>query len=118
MFYLMVSLLFCLFFFCFPVMRRRKNFIVIRYSSVLEALLRVLDQRITMSLLEFQLIQIQKQSMELTGSYKRNTIQILQDSRECMHHATNAFMMDEALGCARVKVQFGENDKQIEVKTK
>ncbi|XP_043724762.1 chaperone protein dnaJ C76, chloroplastic-like [Telopea speciosissima] len=35
--------------------------------------------------------------------------------RECVHYASNAFMMDDTLGCARVKVQFGDDDKQIEV---
>ncbi|XP_042502733.1 chaperone protein dnaJ C76, chloroplastic-like isoform X2 [Macadamia integrifolia] len=35
--------------------------------------------------------------------------------RECVHHAGNTFMMDDALGCARVRVQFGDEDKQIEV---
>ncbi|XP_058091873.1 chaperone protein dnaJ C76, chloroplastic-like [Magnolia sinica] len=35
--------------------------------------------------------------------------------RECVHHAGNTFMMDEALGCARVEVQFGDDEKKIEV---
>ncbi|KAJ4961546.1 hypothetical protein NE237_021456 [Protea cynaroides] len=35
--------------------------------------------------------------------------------KECVHHAGNTFMMDDTLGCARVKVQFGDEDKQIEV---
>ncbi|KAK9119772.1 hypothetical protein Scep_017865 [Stephania cephalantha] len=35
--------------------------------------------------------------------------------RECVHHASNTFTLDEALGCARVKVQYGDDDKQIEV---
>ncbi|XP_019052582.1 PREDICTED: uncharacterized protein LOC104593132, partial [Nelumbo nucifera] len=35
--------------------------------------------------------------------------------QECVHHASNTFMMDEALGCARVKVQFGDDDRSIEV---
>ncbi|KAF2302383.1 hypothetical protein GH714_035891 [Hevea brasiliensis] len=35
--------------------------------------------------------------------------------RECVHHASNTFVMDEALGCARVKVQFGDNDQNIQV---
>ncbi|CAK9176147.1 unnamed protein product [Ilex paraguariensis] len=35
--------------------------------------------------------------------------------RECVHHANNTFMMDEILGCARVKVQYGDDDRQIEV---
>ncbi|KAK3033046.1 hypothetical protein RJ639_035672 [Escallonia herrerae] len=35
--------------------------------------------------------------------------------RECVHHAGNTFMMDETLGSARVKVQYGDDDKKIEV---
>ncbi|KAF5479639.1 hypothetical protein F2P56_000446 [Juglans regia] len=35
--------------------------------------------------------------------------------RECTHHASNTFEMDEALGCARVKVQYGDDDQNIEV---
>ncbi|KAF3444623.1 hypothetical protein FNV43_RR14315 [Rhamnella rubrinervis] len=35
--------------------------------------------------------------------------------RECVHHASNTFMMDEALGCARVKVQFGDDEQKLEV---
>ena len=35
--------------------------------------------------------------------------------RECVHHAGNTFVMDDALGCARVKVQYGDDDKKIEV---
>jgi len=35
--------------------------------------------------------------------------------RECVHNASNTFMMDEALGCARVKVQYGDDDRKIEV---
>ncbi|XP_019418599.1 PREDICTED: uncharacterized protein LOC109329390 [Lupinus angustifolius] len=34
--------------------------------------------------------------------------------RECVHHASNTFTMDEAHGCARVKVQYGDNDQNIE----
>ncbi|RVW40313.1 Chaperone protein dnaJ C76, chloroplastic [Vitis vinifera] len=34
---------------------------------------------------------------------------------ECVHHAGNTFVMDDALGCARVKVQYGDDDKKIEV---
>ncbi|KAM7512479.1 hypothetical protein LguiB_011354 [Lonicera macranthoides] len=34
--------------------------------------------------------------------------------RECVHHANNTFMMDETLGCARVKVQYGDDDRKIE----
>lgn len=33
--------------------------------------------------------------------------------RECVFHASKTFIMDEALGCARVKVQFGDDDSQI-----
>lgn len=35
--------------------------------------------------------------------------------RECLHHASHTFIMDEAVGCARVKVQYGDIDKNIEV---
>ncbi|KAB2011626.1 hypothetical protein ES319_D09G032500v1 [Gossypium barbadense] len=35
--------------------------------------------------------------------------------RECVHHASNTFEMDEALGCARVKVQYGDDDRKIDV---
>ncbi|KAE8021508.1 hypothetical protein FH972_007392 [Carpinus fangiana] len=35
--------------------------------------------------------------------------------RECVHHASNTFQMDEALGCARVNVQYGDDDQKIEV---
>lgn len=35
--------------------------------------------------------------------------------RECVHHASNTFIMDEATGCARVKVQYGDSDQNIEV---
>ncbi|XP_062106906.1 chaperone protein dnaJ C76, chloroplastic-like [Humulus lupulus] len=35
--------------------------------------------------------------------------------RDCVHHASKTFMMDESLGCARVKVQFGDDDQKIEV---
>ncbi|XP_050221599.1 chaperone protein dnaJ C76, chloroplastic-like [Mercurialis annua] len=35
--------------------------------------------------------------------------------RECVHNASNTFAMDEANGCARVKVQFGDDDCQIQV---
>ncbi|XP_012081287.1 chaperone protein dnaJ C76, chloroplastic isoform X2 [Jatropha curcas] len=35
--------------------------------------------------------------------------------RECVHHASNTFSMDEAHGCARVKVQFGDDDEKIQV---
>ena len=33
-----------------------------------------------------------------------------------MHHACNTFVMDEALACARVKVQYGDDEQKIEVK--
>lgn len=36
--------------------------------------------------------------------------------RECVHHASNTFVMDEATGCAQVKVQYGDSDQNIEVK--
>ncbi|XP_020088392.1 uncharacterized protein LOC109710296 [Ananas comosus] len=35
--------------------------------------------------------------------------------RECAHNASETFMMDEDLGCARVRVQFGDSEKKIEV---
>ncbi|PON84240.1 DnaJ domain-containing protein [Trema orientale] len=35
--------------------------------------------------------------------------------RDCVHHASNTFTMDEALGCARVKVQYGDDKQKIEV---
>ncbi|XP_025014119.2 chaperone protein dnaJ C76, chloroplastic isoform X1 [Ricinus communis] len=35
--------------------------------------------------------------------------------RECVHNACNTFVMDEANGSARVKVQFGDDDQQIQV---
>lgn len=35
--------------------------------------------------------------------------------RECAHNTSETFMMDEALGCARVRVQFGDSEKKIEV---
>ncbi|MCL7029688.1 hypothetical protein MKW94_003640 [Papaver nudicaule] len=35
--------------------------------------------------------------------------------RECVHNARNTFTMDEALGSARVKVQFGDDDEKIQV---
>ncbi|KAK4282372.1 hypothetical protein QN277_013757 [Acacia crassicarpa] len=34
---------------------------------------------------------------------------------ECVHFASNTFTMDEALGSARVKVQYGDDDQNIEV---
>ncbi|KAG6663582.1 hypothetical protein CIPAW_02G035300 [Carya illinoinensis] len=33
---------------------------------------------------------------------------------ECTHYASNTFEMNEALGCARVKVQYGDDDQNIE----
>lgn len=35
--------------------------------------------------------------------------------RECVHNASNTFTMDETLGRARVKVQYGDNDQKIQV---
>ncbi|KAL4568350.1 hypothetical protein LXL04_023960 [Taraxacum kok-saghyz] len=35
--------------------------------------------------------------------------------RECVHNARNTFIMDEIVGCARVNVQFGDDDTSIEV---
>ncbi|RYR54628.1 hypothetical protein Ahy_A06g029935 [Arachis hypogaea] len=35
--------------------------------------------------------------------------------RECVYHASNTFIMDEARGCARVKVQYGDTDQNIEL---
>ncbi|KAA8530211.1 hypothetical protein F0562_004920 [Nyssa sinensis] len=35
--------------------------------------------------------------------------------RECVHHASNTFMMDEALGYACVNVQYGDDERKIEV---
>ncbi|XP_057983864.1 chaperone protein dnaJ C76, chloroplastic-like [Malania oleifera] len=35
--------------------------------------------------------------------------------RQCVHHASNTFVMDDALGCARVKVQYGDDFPKIEV---
>ncbi|XAR51894.1 hypothetical protein NMG60_11006684 [Bertholletia excelsa] len=35
--------------------------------------------------------------------------------RECVHHASNTFTMDEAQGCARVKLQYGDDDPSIKV---
>ncbi|KAL2552489.1 DNAJ heat shock N-terminal domain-containing protein [Forsythia ovata] len=35
--------------------------------------------------------------------------------RECVHHAGNTFIMDEAVGTARVKVQYGDDDTKIEI---
>lgn len=35
--------------------------------------------------------------------------------RECVHHASNTFILDESIGCARVKTQYGDDDQKIEV---
>ncbi|KAI3452457.1 hypothetical protein Pfo_009121 [Paulownia fortunei] len=35
--------------------------------------------------------------------------------RQCVHQAGNTFMMDEAFGTARVKVQYGDDDGKIEI---
>ncbi|KAF5763882.1 putative DnaJ domain, Chaperone J-domain superfamily [Helianthus annuus] len=35
--------------------------------------------------------------------------------RECVHNASKTFVMEETTGCARVKVQFGDDDTSIEV---
>ncbi|KAM7256721.1 hypothetical protein ACFE04_012462 [Oxalis oulophora] len=35
--------------------------------------------------------------------------------RECVHHAGNTFVIDEAVGAARVKLQYGDDDQNIEV---
>ncbi|XP_039008460.1 uncharacterized protein LOC120136523 [Hibiscus syriacus] len=35
--------------------------------------------------------------------------------RECVHHASNTFEMDEALRCARVKVQYRDSDRKIDI---
>ncbi|KAJ6838880.1 putative J domain-containing protein-like isoform X1 [Iris pallida] len=35
--------------------------------------------------------------------------------RECVHYASKTFTMDDALGTARVRVQFGDDEKSIEV---
>lgn len=35
--------------------------------------------------------------------------------RECVHHASSTFIFDEALGCARVKLQYGDDEQKIEV---
>ncbi|KAL4653387.1 hypothetical protein ACB092_01G299300 [Castanea dentata] len=34
---------------------------------------------------------------------------------QCAQHACNTFVMDEALACARVKVQYGDDEQKIEV---
>ncbi|KAL3526400.1 hypothetical protein ACH5RR_011056 [Cinchona calisaya] len=35
--------------------------------------------------------------------------------RECVHHASSTFVMDETVGCARVKVQYGDAEAEIQV---
>ncbi|KAL7140771.1 hypothetical protein ABFS83_08G009000 [Erythranthe nasuta] len=35
--------------------------------------------------------------------------------RQCVEQAGNTFVMDEAFGTARVKVQYGDNDEKIEI---
>ncbi|XP_056176373.1 chaperone protein dnaJ C76, chloroplastic-like isoform X3 [Syzygium oleosum] len=35
--------------------------------------------------------------------------------RECVHHASKTFVMDEELGCARVRVQYGDDEQKLEV---
>ncbi|XP_052195235.1 chaperone protein dnaJ C76, chloroplastic-like [Diospyros lotus] len=35
--------------------------------------------------------------------------------RECIHHASNTFTMDESLASARVRVQYGDDDTKLEV---
>ncbi|KAJ0113732.1 hypothetical protein Patl1_02802 [Pistacia atlantica] len=42
-------------------------------------------------------------------------LQLLAGCRECVHHASNTFVMDEAMGCARVRVQYADNDEKLEV---
>lgn len=32
-----------------------------------------------------------------------------------MHHASKTFVMDEELGCARVRVQYGDDEQKLEV---
>ncbi|XP_004306359.1 PREDICTED: uncharacterized protein LOC101298739 [Fragaria vesca subsp. vesca] len=35
--------------------------------------------------------------------------------RQCVHQASATYMFDEVLGCARVKLQYGDDDQRIEV---
>ncbi|KAI4366872.1 hypothetical protein MLD38_022682 [Melastoma candidum] len=35
--------------------------------------------------------------------------------RECVHNASNTFVMDDELGCARVRIQYGDDDQKLEV---
>ncbi|XP_024182123.1 chaperone protein dnaJ C76, chloroplastic isoform X2 [Rosa chinensis] len=35
--------------------------------------------------------------------------------RQCVHQASATYMFDESLGCARVKLQYGDDDLKIEV---
>ncbi|KAM0026122.1 hypothetical protein Hdeb2414_s0020g00554491 [Helianthus debilis subsp. tardiflorus] len=36
-------------------------------------------------------------------------------AEESVHNASKTFVMEETIGCARVKVQFGDDDTSIEV---
>lgn len=42
-------------------------------------------------------------------------IEFLAGCRECVHQASSTFVFDETLGCARVKLQYGDDDQKIEV---
>lgn len=35
--------------------------------------------------------------------------------RECVHHSSNTFVMDEELGCAKVRVQYGDDEQKLQV---
>ncbi|KAJ6298594.1 hypothetical protein OIU76_019699 [Salix suchowensis] len=35
--------------------------------------------------------------------------------RECVHHASNTFILDKSTGCARVRTQYGDDEQKIEV---
>ncbi|KAJ6754257.1 CHAPERONE PROTEIN DNAJ C76 CHLOROPLASTIC [Salix purpurea] len=35
--------------------------------------------------------------------------------RECVHHASNTFILDKSTGCARVRTQYGDDEHKIEV---
>ncbi|MFS7924496.1 hypothetical protein Hanom_Chr03g00273221 [Helianthus anomalus] len=41
-------------------------------------------------------------------------MQLLQ-AAESVHNANKTFVMEETTGCARVKVQFGDDDTSIEI---
>ena len=41
--------------------------------------------------------------------------EFLAGCRQCVHQASATYMFDEALGCARVKLQYGDDDQRIEV---